>query len=136
MGQGIESAMALLNSDDPRFPVEDRAKNLQENDVEAFVYELYRLIPQVVGFPWWDPEAGYTGNLLHGIGSKGTGKSSEFVYGQRTIMQMATALRDPEAWGADAYEFKIRDLDQQMNLNNDQIGAKVKEWAKTQNEYF
>jgi len=56
-----------------------------EKNVEAFVYEVTRLFPAVQGFCFWRD-------------------------GQREILSLNAALRDPSVWGEDAHRFTLKDV--------------------------
>jgi len=60
---------------------------LMNNNIEQFVLECVRRFPAVVGFPWWDSE----------------------TLRSRTVLNVAMALRDPQAW-EDPKEFRLRPL--------------------------
>merc|ERR1719148_422296 len=86
--QGLQVGMNLLYSTD--------FQNDYYDGVEAFVYELYRLFPGVVGFPWWSP--GYDAN-----------KKGGSTKTHRTIMNIALALRDEKKWqGTPVDKFSVK----------------------------
>jgi len=59
---------------------------ITEENVEAFVWEVTRLFPQVAGFPYWQDD-------------------------HRHILYLCGALRDPDAFGAHAHQFTLKDLE-------------------------
>eukprot|EP00931_Biecheleriopsis_adriatica_P033221 TRINITY_DN19287_c0_g2_i1.p1 TRINITY_DN19287_c0_g2~~TRINITY_DN19287_c0_g2_i1.p1 ORF type:complete len:1157 (-),score=244.32 TRINITY_DN19287_c0_g2_i1:492-3911(-) len=59
---------------------------VDETNVEAFVYEVTRLFPAVQGFCFWRD-------------------------GERQILSLSAALRDPAAWGKDSHRFTLKDLE-------------------------
>jgi len=60
---------------------------LTNHNIEQFMLECVRRFPAVVGFPWWDGETAQS----------------------RTVLNIATALRDPRAWDAPK-DFRLRPL--------------------------
>jgi len=101
--QGLQVGMNLLYSTDFQNDYYDGVEEfrpvgggIKEDDVEAFVYELYRLFPGVVGFPWWSP--GYDAN-----------KKGGSTKTHRTIMNIALALRDEKKWqGTPVDKFSVK----------------------------
>eukprot|EP00931_Biecheleriopsis_adriatica_P003920 TRINITY_DN105668_c0_g1_i1.p1 TRINITY_DN105668_c0_g1~~TRINITY_DN105668_c0_g1_i1.p1 ORF type:complete len:1206 (-),score=193.07 TRINITY_DN105668_c0_g1_i1:8-3625(-) len=68
-------------------PLRASERYLKEANIEPLVLETIRRYPPVVGFPWWSPDLS-----------------------KRTVLNVAMALRDIDAWGEDALEFKLRPL--------------------------
>jgi len=78
----IHAAMAVLFRRDILLsPVE-----INEGNIEAFIYEVTRLFPTVQGFCY------YKGN-------------------ERQHLELAHGLRDPAVWGPDSHKFTLKDLD-------------------------
>eukprot|EP01063_Lacrimia_lanifica_P037456 TRINITY_DN76_c0_g1_i3.p1 TRINITY_DN76_c0_g1~~TRINITY_DN76_c0_g1_i3.p1 ORF type:complete len:1515 (+),score=784.46 TRINITY_DN76_c0_g1_i3:58-4602(+) len=75
---------------------------LDRQDPRAFFYESMRFFAPVVGLPWWEvaPE-------------RATDPAgSQYAGGSRYVLNLALANKDPNAWGADAHQFRVRPLEQ------------------------
>lgn len=97
---------------------------LKSGDELQFYWENLRYFPPVVGFPTWSTRptcAGKTAEETAAIGntqacpiggneSYGFPKVNQFVGGTRDVPVLALAQWDPLKWGADASEFKLRDV--------------------------
>eukprot|EP00445_Apocalathium_hangoei_P001813 CAMPEP_0203843458 /NCGR_PEP_ID=MMETSP0359-20131031/2600_1 /ASSEMBLY_ACC=CAM_ASM_000338 /TAXON_ID=268821 /ORGANISM="Scrippsiella Hangoei, Strain SHTV-5" /LENGTH=1059 /DNA_ID=CAMNT_0050758227 /DNA_START=66 /DNA_END=3245 /DNA_ORIENTATION=+ len=59
---------------------------INEDNIEAFVFEVTRLFPAVQGFCYWQG-------------------------GQRQVLSLNAALRDPAVWGKDANKFTLKDVE-------------------------
>lgn len=80
----ISCALAVAFGDASPLPL-SRAKRTSAV-APQLVWETIRFFPAVVGFPWFKDD----------------------TLQQRTICNLAMALRDPRVWGDDAEEFKLR----------------------------
>lgn len=108
------NGMHILHSQHSPLPVgENDFRPLKSKDVPAFVYEVVRRFPAVVGVPWWDE--GYDANR----------GGSHFT--KRTIMNLGQALRDYRVWGMDYMDFRLRPMETYEKL----IGVA---WAQPTNE--
>jgi len=76
---------------------------IEKVDVEAFVYELFRIFPGVVGFPWWSK--GYNANEKDGS-----------TFTRRTIMNIAMALRDEDKFSRPD-RFSVKRAEQMGNMD-------------------
>merc|ERR1712146_375844 len=88
----INGGLAVLHFNETSMTMDDQKtwKNADDADaddvVTKFVWEVIRLYPAVIGFPYWENE--------------GT---------RRVVLNIATALQDPAVFGDDAGNFKLRD---------------------------
>lgn len=71
-------------------PLEESQRQLTDETLTPFVFETIRRYPGVLGFPYWE---------------------NTDINSFRTILNLGMSLRDPRAWGEDAFEFKLRPLE-------------------------
>ena len=101
----INVGMAVLYSDSS--PLEAKSRDLTRETVTPFVFEIARRYPAVVGFPYWVP---------HKDGDKELSKKHQETKDKHYVLNLAMSLRDPRKWGADADDFKLRDIKQYHKL--------------------
>eukprot|EP01061_Rhynchopus_euleeides_P046541 TRINITY_DN8885_c0_g1_i1.p1 TRINITY_DN8885_c0_g1~~TRINITY_DN8885_c0_g1_i1.p1 ORF type:complete len:515 (+),score=222.70 TRINITY_DN8885_c0_g1_i1:87-1631(+) len=65
-----------------------------------FFYESMRFFAPVLGFPWWEKFPERTTDEY----------GSQFAGGQRVLLNIALADRDPNVWGKDAHKFRVRPM--------------------------
>ena len=89
---GIHSSLAVLYSSKSPKPKE---LQINEENLPAFLWEVLRLYVPLSAVPYYN-----------GPDQK-----------QRKLLLMTSASRDPEVWGEDANEFRLRDLSQYRELS-------------------
>jgi hypothetical protein len=94
---GISTGLWVLHADTSAYG-ETFPQQPAVGDPATFFYESIRFFPPVVGFPWWTtpPERA----------SDDT--KSQTAGGVRKILNLALANKDPNAWGSDAHQFRVR----------------------------
>jgi len=97
---GISTALWVLHADTSAYgDTFPQNKGGLLDDPALFFYESIRFFPPVVGFPWWTtPPARASDDT-----------ASQAEGGVRKILNVALANKDPNAWGADAHRFRVRD---------------------------
>lgn len=96
---GISTGLWVLHADTSAYGATFPQAYAVTNDAAEFFYESLRFFPPVVGFPWWTtpPERKYDDTKPQSAG------------GIRKVLNLALANKDPNAWGADAHQFRVRD---------------------------
>jgi hypothetical protein len=94
---GISTGLWVLHADTSSYG-ETFPQDPIVADPAAFFYESIRFFPPVVGFPWWTtpPERASDDTKSQAAG------------GVRKVLNLALANKDPNAWGADAHQFRVR----------------------------
>jgi hypothetical protein len=94
---GISTGLWVLHADTSSYG-QTFPQDPAITDPAAFFYESIRFFPPVVGFPWWTtpPERASDDTKSQAKG------------GVRKILNLALANKDPNAWGGDAHQFRVR----------------------------
>lgn len=94
---GISTGLWVLHADTSSYG-NTFPQNPTVTDPSAFFYESIRFFAPVVGFPWWTtPPERATDDT-----------KSQAKGGVRKILNVALANKDPNAWGEDAHQFRVR----------------------------
>lgn len=80
--------------------------SLNDNNAKEFYYESMRFFAPVVGLPQWTkfPARAFDDS------------ASQVAGGTRKILNLALANKDPNAWGSDAHQFRVRTMSEYHEL--------------------